>query len=94
VPHQTNHGRTRDLAALLGAFPAALALALALGAIFPAPREYRLTVGAYAVFPLYAVLGVWLWLAPTGASAWRRVVACVVIGAGCFAVTRALRGGA
>jgi hypothetical protein len=66
---QPNHSTARTLAALFGSMPVALALGVALASALPVAAPERTLIGYFAVFPFWAALCLWVFLAPNGKRA-------------------------
>ena len=82
---ELNHSTARTLAATVGAFPVALAVGIALTLSLPCPPNLRLTIGSYAVFPIWVSLACLTFLAPNARRAWLRLLAALCVAA-CLAL--------
>jgi len=80
VPNNSNvqlrNFAARSLAATLGTIPVALALGAALALTLPLPASMGLTIGAYAVFPIWVAAACCTFLAESATRAWVSLI-CV-----------------
>jgi len=74
-----DHSASRTVAALLGAFPVALAAGLALAYGLPLPATERYLIGSVVVIPLWSAASLWTFLAPSGRRAWLRLAIVLAV---------------
>lgn len=67
---QLNHSASRVLAATVGTIPVALALGVTLALTLPLPLSLGLTIGSYAVFPIWVAAACCTFLAESAGRAW------------------------
>jgi len=76
---ELNHSTLPTLAATVGAVPVALAVGLALTLALPLSANLRLTIGLYAVFPVWVATACFTFLAPSARRAWLLLLATLAL---------------
>lgn len=78
---ELNHSASRTLAASVGSMPVAIAIGIALTLALPLSANVRLTVGSYAVFPVWVTVACFAFLAPNARRAWLLLLTALVLAA-------------